>query len=141
SGWHLNTWVLMGSALSVLTVRLQHLRVALAMVATSGFNTSSLVAILNENSDICADSVNARGGNVTINTSSLFGIELSDRNTSLSDITATGASSELSGTVEINVQDVDPTRGLAQLPTEVVDASRLVAIGCSADQGSSFVII
>jgi large exoprotein involved in heme utilization and adhesion len=91
-------------------------------------------------SDIRADSVNARGGNVTINTSSLFGIEFCDRNTPLSDITATRASSELSGTVEINVQDVDPTRGLAQLPTEVVDASRLVAIGCPADQGSSFVI-
>jgi large exoprotein involved in heme utilization and adhesion len=103
-------------------------------------NTSSLVAVPNEDSDIRADSVNARGGNVTINTSGLFGIKFRDRNTPLSDITATGASSELSGTVEINVQDVDPTRGLTQLPTDVVDASRLVATGCPANRGSSFVV-
>jgi filamentous hemagglutinin family protein len=103
-------------------------------------NTSSLVAVPNENSDIRADSVNSRGGNVTINTSSLFGIEFRDRNTSLSDLTATGASSQLSGTVEINVQDVDPARGLAELPTEVVDASGAIAQGCRDVQGSSFVV-
>ncbi|HEY9603028.1 MAG TPA: S-layer family protein [Allocoleopsis sp.] len=103
-------------------------------------NTSSLVAIPNENSDIRANSVNARGGNVTINTSGLFGIQFRPQDTPLSDITTTGASSELSGTVEINVQDVDPTRGLTQLPTDVVDASRLVAQGCRDVQGSSFVV-
>jgi filamentous hemagglutinin family protein len=103
-------------------------------------NTSSLVAVPNENSDIRADSVNARGGNVTINTSGLFGIEFRDRNTPLSDITATGASSELSGTVQINVQDVDPARGLAQLPTDVVDASGAIATGCRNVRDSSFVV-
>jgi large exoprotein involved in heme utilization and adhesion len=103
-------------------------------------NTSSLVAVPNENSDIRADSVNARGGNVTINTSGLFGIEFRDRNTPLSDITATGASTELSGTVKINVQDVDPARGLAQLPTEVVNASDQIAQACRDVRGSSFVV-
>ncbi len=103
-------------------------------------DTPLLVAVPNENSDIRADSVNARGGNVTINTSGLFGIEFRDRNTPLSDITATGASSQLSGTVEINVQDVDPARGLAQLPTEVVDAEGAIAQGCRDVQGSSFVV-
>ncbi|MBW4548695.1 MAG: S-layer family protein [Symplocastrum torsivum CPER-KK1] len=103
-------------------------------------NTSSLVAVPNENSDISADSVNARSGNVTINTSGLFGIEFRDRNTPLSDITATGASSELSGTVQINVQDVDPARGLAQLPTDVVDASGAIATGCRNVRDSSFVV-
>jgi filamentous hemagglutinin family protein len=103
-------------------------------------STSSLVAIPNENSDIRADSVNARGGNVTINTSGLFGIEFREQETALSDITATGASSQLSGTVEINVQDVDPARGLAQLPTGVVDASDAIAQGCRDVQGSSFVV-
>jgi filamentous hemagglutinin family protein len=103
-------------------------------------NTSSLVAVSNENSDIRADSVNSRGGNVTINTSGLFGIEFRPQDTPLSDITATGASFELSGTVEINVQDVDPARGLAQLPTDVVDASDAIAQGCRDVQGSSFVV-
>jgi filamentous hemagglutinin family protein len=103
-------------------------------------DTSSLVAVPSENSDIRANSVNSRGGNVTINTSGLFGIEFRDRNTPLSDITATGASSELNGTVEINVQDPDPTRGLAQLPTEVVDASGAIAQRCPASEGNSFVV-
>ncbi|HEY9672678.1 MAG TPA: S-layer family protein [Waterburya sp.] len=103
-------------------------------------NTSSLVALPSENSDIRADSVNARGGNVTINTSGLFGIEFRDRNTPLSDITATGASSELSGTVEVNVQDVDPTRGLARLPTDVVNASGAIDQACRDVRGSSFVV-
>ncbi len=103
-------------------------------------NTSSLVAVPNENSDIRADSVTARGGNVTINTSGLFGIEFRPQDTPSSDITATGASSELSGTVQINVQDVDPARGLAQLPTDVVDASGAIATGCAATEGNSFVV-
>jgi large exoprotein involved in heme utilization and adhesion len=103
-------------------------------------DASSIVAIPRENSDIRADSVNARGGNVTINTSGLFGIEFRDRNTPLSDITATGASSELSGSVEINVQDVDPAGGLTQLPTDVVDASGAIAQGCRDVQSSSFVV-
>jgi large exoprotein involved in heme utilization and adhesion len=103
-------------------------------------NTALLVAIPNENSDIRANSVNVRGGNVTINTSGLFGIQFRPQDTPSSDITATGASSELSGTVEINVQDVDPTRGLTQLPTEVVDASGTISQGCRDSQGSSFVV-
>jgi large exoprotein involved in heme utilization and adhesion len=99
-----------------------------------------IVAIPKENSDIRADSVNARGGNVMIDTSGLFGIEFRDRNTSLSHITATRASSELSGTVEVNVQDADPTRVLAELPTDASDASDAIAQGCRDVQGSSFVV-
>jgi large exoprotein involved in heme utilization and adhesion len=99
-----------------------------------------IVAIPSENSDISANSTNARGGNITINTSGIFGTQFRPQDTPLSDITATGANSQLNGIVKINVQDVDPTRGLTQLPTEVVDASRLVATGCRASQGSSFVV-
>ncbi|NJO42034.1 MAG: filamentous hemagglutinin N-terminal domain-containing protein [Cyanobacteria bacterium RU_5_0] len=93
-----------------------------------------------ENSDISADSVNARGGNVTIDTDGLFGIEFRPQITPFNDITATGADSGLSGNVQINVAEINPTQGLVELPTEVTDTSRLIAQGCPANQGSSFVV-
>jgi large exoprotein involved in heme utilization and adhesion len=58
----------------------------------------------------------------------------------LSDITATGASSEFPGTVNITTPGIDPARGLAQLPTNVVDASDAITQGCRDVQGSSFVV-
>jgi filamentous hemagglutinin family protein len=103
-------------------------------------NTDNLVAVPNENNDISANSANFRGGNVTIRAIGILGIEFREQATPLSDITATGASSELSGTVEINIQDPDPGRGAVQLPTEVVDATDEIATGCRGVQGSSFVV-
>jgi filamentous hemagglutinin family protein len=103
-------------------------------------DASSIVAIPTENSDISANSVNARGGNVTINTSGIFGIQFRPQETPLSDITATGANSALNGTVQLNINQLDPTSGLVALPTTVVDSSRLIAQGCPANQGNSFVI-
>jgi large exoprotein involved in heme utilization and adhesion len=103
-------------------------------------NTSSLVAVPNENSDIRANSVNARGGNVTINADGIFGIQFRPQDTPSSDITATGANSAQSGTVQLNIEQLDPTAGLVELPTTVVDPSRLIATSCPADEGNSFVI-
>jgi filamentous hemagglutinin family protein len=100
----------------------------------------AIVAVPNENSDINANSINARGGNVTINASGIFGIQFRSQDTPLSDITATGANSALNGTVQLNIERFDPTSGLVTLPTTVVDSSRLIAQGCSASQGNSFVI-
>jgi large exoprotein involved in heme utilization and adhesion len=99
----------------------------------------SIVAVSTENSDISANSQDARGGNITINASGIFGIQFRPQNTPLSDITATGASG-LNGTVQLNIERVDPTSGLVQLPSTVVDSTRQIAQGCSATQGSSFVI-
>jgi filamentous hemagglutinin family protein len=103
-------------------------------------NTDNLVAVPSENSDISANSEDFRGGKVTVRAIGILGIEFREQLTPLSDITATGASSELIGTVEINVQDPDPGRGAAQLPTEVVDATGAIATGCRGVQGSSFVV-
>ena len=100
----------------------------------------SIVAVPNENSDIRANSVNARGGNVTIDASGIFGMQFRPQDTPLSDITATGANSALNGTVQLNIERLDPTSGLVTLPTTVVDSSRLIAQGCPANQGNSFVI-
>jgi filamentous hemagglutinin family protein len=103
-------------------------------------DAGSIVAVPTENSDIRANSVNARGGNITIDASGIFGIQFRPQDTPLSDITATGANSTLNGTVQLNIERIDPTSGLVQLPTTVVDSSRLIVQGCPADRGNSFII-
>ncbi|MBD2607489.1 filamentous hemagglutinin N-terminal domain-containing protein [Scytonema hofmannii FACHB-248] len=82
-----------------------------------------------ENSDISANSANFRGGNVRINAQGIFGIQFRDvASDSTSDITATGASSDLSGSVELITPEIDPNSGLVELPTISVDTE--VAQGC-----------
>ncbi|MBD0363749.1 MAG: S-layer family protein, partial [Coleofasciculus sp. C3-bin4] len=100
--------------------------------------TDTLVAL--ENSDITANATNSRGGRVIVNAQGIFGTEFREELTPESDITATGPSPELSGTVQINTPDVDPNSGLVELPTTVVDVEGLVARNfCAAKQaGSSF---
>ena len=96
-------------------------------------SVGAIVAVPTENSDIRANSVNARGGNVTINASGIFGLQFRPQDTPLSDITATGANSALNGTVQLNINRLDPTSGLVALPTTVVDSSRLIVQGCPAN--------
>ena len=103
-------------------------------------DTDNLVAVPSENSDISANSRDFRGGNVTVRANGIFGIEFREQLTPLSDITATGASSEFPGTVNLITPGIDPSRGLAPLPTEVVDATGAIAQGCRDIQGSSFVV-
>jgi large exoprotein involved in heme utilization and adhesion len=103
-------------------------------------DTDNLVAVPKEDSDITANSEDFRGGNVTVRASGIFGIEFREQLTPLSDITATGASEEFSGTVDIITPGIDPAGGLAQLPTDVVDAAGAIAQGCRDSQGRSFVV-
>ncbi len=103
-------------------------------------NTDNLVAVPSEDSNITANSEDFRGGKVIVTASGIFGIEFREQPTPLSDITATGVSEDFSGTVDIITPGIDPARGLAELPTEVVDASDEIATGCRGVQGSSFVV-
>ncbi|GAB4371472.1 MAG: hypothetical protein Kow00121_13040 [Elainellaceae cyanobacterium] len=77
-----------------------------------------IITAPSDDSDITANAFEGNGGEVEIITRSLFGLEARDRQTSLSDITA---SSEfgLSGSVQISTLDIDPTQGLTELPTEL----------------------
>lgn len=85
-----------------------------------------------ENSDITADSDDFRGGNVRINTKGIFGLQFRDvASPNTSDITATGATRGLSGNVQITTPDIDPTRGLVELPTNLVDASNQISTACT----------
>lgn len=105
-------------------------------------NAPFIISIANENNDISANAFTGRGGRVDITAQGIFGIQPRDRLTPLSDITA---SSEfgIAGVVTINTPNVDPSRGLTELPANLVDASNQIAQGCSANTRqatNSFVI-
>ncbi|HEY9611394.1 S-layer family protein [Allocoleopsis sp.] len=95
-----------------------------------------IVAVPKENSDITANAFEGRGGNISITTQGIFGLQLGEQLTPLSDITA---SSEfgIDGVVEINTPDVDPSRGVAELPTNVVDPSTQLAQSCPGSGGAT----
>ncbi|MBD0264198.1 MAG: S-layer family protein, partial [Tolypothrix sp. Co-bin9] len=93
-------------------------------------NTNILAAF--ENSDITANSTDFRGGRVKINSQSLFGAQFSNPpSPQTSDITALGKTPEFNGNVQITPHDVDPTRGLVELPINLVDASRQISTACT----------
>ncbi|WP_445628670.1 two-partner secretion domain-containing protein [Nostoc sp. DSM 114167] len=99
-------------------------------------NSPFIVAVPKENSDITANAFTGIGGKVDITTNGIFGIVSQKRPTENSDITA---SSELgvSGEVTINSPDTDPSRGLIQLPSNLIDASRQIAQGCTPRRGQN----
>jgi filamentous hemagglutinin family protein len=88
-----------------------------------------IVAVPKENSDISANAFTGRGGNINITAHGIYGIELRPQDTPLSDITASSRFG-VSGVVIINTPDVDPSRGLANLPVEPVNVE--VAQDCQA---------
>lgn len=107
--------------------------------ATGGditINTSGgfIVAIPQENSDITANAVFGRGGNVNISTGEIFGIQARNSLTPLSDITA---SSEfgIDGSVVLNTQDLNPTEEATELP-ETFEPPQLDR-GCQATDNSN----
>jgi large exoprotein involved in heme utilization and adhesion len=96
-----------------------------------------------EGSDIIANAVRGNGGSVSITTQGLFGIEFRENRTPQNDITVS-SDFGLDGVFEQNTPGVDPSRGLGDLPTDVVDGTRLIDNRCTpagATQRSSFVVI
>jgi filamentous hemagglutinin family protein len=94
-----------------------------------------IAAIPSENSDIIARA--ERGGNIDIKTKGgIFGIQFQEQLTPESDITG-------SGSVTFNIPDRDPSRGLVELPINLVDTSQQIDTSCnpgSKQRASSFVI-
>jgi len=101
--------------------------------ATGGnitISTQTLVAL--ENSDITANAEESFGGRVSIRAVAIFGTQFRSLLTSDSDITATSAlGPDFSGSVLLQTPGIDPSQGLLQLQSEVVDVSRLVVEACS----------
>lgn len=107
-------------------------------------NTPFVVAVPSENNDITANAFTGNGGRIQITVQGVFGLERRSVLTPLSDITAFSQQNpQLNGVVKINTLDVDPSQGLVTLPAELVDASRLIALGCGAgrrQEESKFVV-
>ena len=95
-------------------------------------DTRFLIAVPNEVSNISANSQDFRGGNVRISATAIYGIQPRSTPVSLSNITATGATSALGGTIVLNTPEVDPSRGTATLPNGVIDLNALIASSCVA---------
>ncbi|WP_293122202.1 hypothetical protein [Moorena sp. SIO4G3] len=89
-----------------------------------------IVAFLEEDSDITANAFNGKGGNITLTAQGIFGFNFPDQPTNLSDITASSERG-VDGNIKINILDFNPSQGLVELPTTVVDASTLIAASCA----------
>jgi filamentous hemagglutinin family protein len=104
-------------------------------------DTDFLIAVPEENSDITANAQQSFGGRVIISTQGLFGIAPREKQTPLSDITASSElGSDFSGVVQILDPNVDRTSGAVKLPSEIVDATNQIVAGCPADAGNTFVV-
>ncbi len=104
-----------------------------------GINSDFIVGFpTQEQYQITAEAFEGDGGNIVITTNAIFGAEFFD----------ISASSQfgLEGEISINTPDINPLQGLDNLPTEVVDASQLIAKRClaedseTAEQQSEFTI-
>ncbi|MEW6491561.1 MAG: filamentous hemagglutinin N-terminal domain-containing protein [Cyanobacteriota bacterium] len=93
-------------------------------------------------SDITANAFEGKGGRVSINTQGLFGIEFRPELTPDNDITVSSTLG-LSGEYVLSSPGIDPSRGLAQLPTNLIDASQQIDRRCTPGgeaRNSSFTI-
>ncbi|KAB8332710.1 filamentous hemagglutinin N-terminal domain-containing protein [Scytonema tolypothrichoides VB-61278] len=124
-------------------------------------NSPLIVAFPNENSDITANAFSGSGGNIKIITQGLFGIaplsrqelqrrlntteftQLDPKNLITSDITAISQNNpNLSGSVNINILNTDPTRGLFELLETIPDPAQQIAQNpCIKGFGSTFTIV
>ncbi|WP_375510050.1 filamentous hemagglutinin N-terminal domain-containing protein [uncultured Nostoc sp.] len=115
--------------------------------APNGF----LVATPLENNDITANANFGSGGKITITAKSIFGFvprtrtdlekllntkdpdQLKPTELPTSDITAFSQQNPiLNGTIQINSPNVDPSKGLVELPTNMVDASQQIVAACDS---------
>jgi filamentous hemagglutinin family protein len=112
-----------------------------ALVGGNGGNinidSELIVAIPTENSDITANAIKGRGGNVKIDASGLFGIAFQPTGSILTnDITASSDFGQ-SGNVNITTPGTDPGKDSTQLPNVPTDASNQISQACSASTRDS----
>lgn len=90
-------------------------------------NTRFLIGA--ENSDITANSLGGRGGAIKINAVGTLGFFVQDKRLTLgNDITAfSDQGADLSGTIELNTPEIDPSQGLIKLPETIINPTTLVA--------------
>ncbi len=96
-------------------------------------NAPLIVAFPDANSDISANASIGDGGRVEITADGIFGIEFRAQSSTFSDITASSEQGN-AGIVELNTPDTNPAETLTALPTNLVDASRLIVRSCPTDE-------
>jgi filamentous hemagglutinin family protein len=106
-------------------------------------NAPFIVAVPDEDSDILANANQGSGGRIEINATDIYGLEDRTKLSPNPKISEINASSDfgVNGTVEINTPEIDPNRGLVNLPTVPLDTK--VAQACesgTAENQSSFTI-
>ncbi|AFY58691.1 filamentous hemagglutinin family N-terminal domain protein [Rivularia sp. PCC 7116] len=101
-------------------------------------NGGLVVAVPEENSDINANAFQGDGGNILINTPGLFGIQFRNQTTPQSDITASSQFG-IDGDFNLNLQELDITSGLIELPENLTNAADRIAAGCPTDEEARFV--
>ncbi|MEO1094599.1 MAG: filamentous hemagglutinin N-terminal domain-containing protein [Cyanobacteria bacterium J06638_28] len=111
-------------------------------------DTDFLVAPFDEDNDILANAESGNGGQITINALSVLGFVQRDefldnlRGNSVNDISATSRSGD-DGAIALNTLDIDPSQGLAELPTNLADRANQIARGCgvgNTDTGGEFIV-
>ncbi len=108
-------------------------------------NTPFLVALPEEGltgSDITANSFGAQGGAINITAEGVFGLQIRDTLSDENDITAfSQLEAALNGTITLNLPEIDPSRGLIELPSNIVDSAALIAQNpCRKEAASAFII-
>ncbi|NJP10088.1 MAG: S-layer family protein [Leptolyngbyaceae cyanobacterium RU_5_1] len=94
-----------------------------------------IVGVKRENSDITANAFTGSGGRVNITAQGIYGLQFRPQLTPFSDITASSTFG-ISGTVILDTPDIDPSRGLQELPFDLVDPSEQIAQTCPRGAGS-----
>ena len=98
------------------------------------------------NNDIIANAQQGRGGIINLTADSIFNLQerASFPSNTTNDLDASSETEGLDGTVTIDTPDLDPARGLANLPSDLVDGSQLIDRTCLAtaeeEQLNRFVI-
>ena len=92
-------------------------------------NSPFIVAVPKEDSDISANAFTGSGGNVDIITQGIFGIQPRSQTTDESDITASSQTG-IQGEISITDPEIDPSQGLIELPSGLVDRSNQIAQSC-----------
>ena len=99
-----------------------------------------VIAFPNQNNDIIARAARGNGGAIDITTRGIFGIEERPFNPFTNDLDASSQFG-LDGTIAINELEVDPTKALEELPTDVIDITGLIERNlCQQAKGSEFII-
>jgi filamentous hemagglutinin family protein len=99
-------------------------------------NANVIVAFPKGNNDITA-SAQRRGGNISIASEGIFGIEERSLNDFTNDINASSEVSGFDGTVNINTSDINPVQGATELPSNVVEPEQTTAQACETGRGTA----